>query len=120
MADVHPKETELYVASDGGSPFQEWLDKLKDKKARAIINARLDRLRLGNLGDCKSIGSGVFELRMDFGPGYRIYFGQDGETLVILLCGGDKSSQAADIKKAGKYWDDYKIRHGKDNEDESE
>ena len=76
MADAHPRDVELYVAGDGSAPFQMWLTKLKDKKARAIINARLDRLKLGNFGDCKSVGSGVFELRIDFGPGYIIYFGK--------------------------------------------
>ena len=119
MANVHPKEIELYLASDGSSPFEEWLIGLKDAKARARVNARFDRLRLGNFGDCKSVGSVVFELRIDYGPGYRIYFGQDGETLVILLCGGDKSSQAADIKNANKFWADYKAKRGKDDTDEN-
>lgn len=110
MANVRPREIELYLADDGSSPFEEWLFGLKDVQVRAKVNARLDRLRLGNFGDCKSVGSGVFELRINYGPGYRIYFGQDSDTLVILLCGGDKSSQAADIKKANRFWDDYKVR----------
>jgi len=81
VADAQPKQIELYVTLDGRSPFEEWLGKLKDIKARAKIRVRLDRLslgNLGNLGDCKSVGSGIFELRIDFGPGYRVYFGQVG------------------------------------------
>jgi len=77
-------------------------------KAKAKIAIRLDRLRAGNFGDSKSVGDGVLELRLDYGPGYRIYLGQDNETLVILLCGGDKSSQIKDITKAKDYWTDYR------------
>lgn len=109
----------MYVASDGASPFEDWLTGLKDMKARAKIRIRLDRLKLGNFGDCKSVGSGVFELRIDFGPGYRIYFGQIGNTLVVLLCGGDKSSQTKDINNANKFWEDYKLRQSEEHEDES-
>lgn len=71
---------------------------------------RIDRLSLGNLGDGKPVGSGVQELRIDFGPGYRVYIGQDGARLILLLCGGDKSSQAKDIQAAHAYWADYKRR----------
>ncbi|QQR91041.1 MAG: type II toxin-antitoxin system RelE/ParE family toxin [Myxococcales bacterium] len=89
-------------------PFVEWLGALKDKRARAKIRARINRLELGNFGDCKSVGGGVSELRISFGPGYRVYFGRDGQTVVVLLCGGDKSSQARDIEKAKLYWKEYK------------
>ena len=116
MADAHPKEIELYVSPDGDCPFEDWLSKLRDMKARAKIRVRLDRLKLGNLGDCKSVGSGILELRVEYGPGYRVYFGQQGETLVILLCGGDKSSQTADIKNANNFWADYKSRQGESDE----
>ena len=75
------------------------------------ILARLERLKSGNLGDCRSVGSGVFELRLDFGPGYRIYFGQVSNTIVLLLCGGDKSSQTRDIERAKTYWLEYKEAH---------
>lgn len=112
-------QIELYVTSEGESPFENWLTELKDVKARAKIRVRLDRLRLGNFGDCKSVGSGVFELRIDFGPGYRVYFGQVGKTLMVLLCGGDKSSQVKDIKNANKFWDDYQKRQPEESEDES-
>lgn len=116
MADAHPREIELYVTSDGDSPFEDWLSGLRDAKARAKIRVRLDRVRLGNLGDCKSVGSGILELRVDYGPGYRVYFGQQGGALVILLCGGDKSSQVADIKSAKKFWLDYESRQGESDE----
>ena len=102
------RDIKEYLTAAGKSPFSDWLDGLRDRQARAIIRKRINRLRQGNLGDSKPVGDGVFELRIDFGPGYRSYFGQDGETIVVLLCGGDKSSQDADIKKAKEYWKDYR------------
>jgi putative addiction module killer protein len=80
--------------------FAQWLDGLRDIKARARVQARLDRLAEGNPGDVKSVGEGVSELRIDFGPGYRVYFKSRGRQLVILLAGGDKKSQTSDIKAA--------------------
>jgi len=71
---------------------------------------RLDRVSLGNFGDCRSVGEGVQELRIDYGPGYRVYFGQHGSTIVLLLCGGDKDSQAKDIDLAKHYWKEYSRR----------
>lgn len=118
MADAHPREIELYVTPDGDSPFEDWLSGLRNAKARAKIRVRLDRVRLGNLGDCKSVGSGILELRVDYGLGYRVYFGQQGVALVILLCGGDKSSQTTDIKIANKFWLDYQSRQGESDESE--
>ena len=82
--------------------FDEWLRNLQDRKGRARILARLESAQLGNLGDVKAIGAGVREMRVHFGPGYRIYFAQRGRVLVLLLCGGDKSTQARDIAKAHK------------------
>ncbi|WP_036487494.1 type II toxin-antitoxin system RelE/ParE family toxin [Myxosarcina sp. GI1] len=99
-----------YVKADGSAPFNDWLEALRDRKARAIVRARLNRIRLGNLGDCKSVGEGVKELRIKFGAGYRVYFGQEGDAIVILLSGGDKSSQDKDIRQAKKYWQDYQER----------
>ena len=96
-----------YVANDGSTPFAEWLRTLKDRKARNNIRVRIARLRLGNLGDHKSVGHGVLELRVDVGPGYRVYIGQDGSRFTLLLCGGTKRTQAVDIKKAQEYWADY-------------
>jgi len=80
--------------------YAEWFKRLKDRQARAHINTRIRRLSLGNPGDVKSVGQGVSELRIDYGPGYRVYFVQRGETLVILLAGGDKRTQERDIKIA--------------------
>ena len=97
----------IYETSTGRCPFSEWIEGLNDRKARAIIRARLNRVHLGNFGDCKGIGDGVFELRIPFGPGYRVYFGRDGDRLVILLCGGDRGSQARDIRYAKRLWEDY-------------
>ena len=101
------KKLVIFETDEGQCPFSEWLDNLRDRKARGVIRARLNRVQLGNLGDCKSVGDGVFELRIAFGPGYRVYFGQDGERLVILLCGGDKSSQTRDIGRAKDFWREY-------------
>jgi putative addiction module killer protein len=80
--------------------FADWFSGLRDKSAQLIIGRRLDRLRLGNFGDSKLIGSNVIELRIFFGPGYRLYLKHSGETIVLLLCGGDKSTQSADIARA--------------------
>jgi putative addiction module killer protein len=110
MPEVQPQEIRLYRNTSGKSPFREWIRGLADIKAVDIINARLTRLRLGNFGDCKSVGDGVLELRVDFGPGYRIYFGRQGSQVVILLVGGDKSTQNSDIATAKGYWDDYQQR----------
>lgn len=107
MSQVRPRQIVAYVAPDGRTPFADWLRKLTDQKARNSIRVRIARLRLGNLGDYKSVGQGVLELRIDIGPGYRLYIGQDGSRLILLLCGGTKLSQAADIKKAQEYWADY-------------
>lgn len=80
--------------------FDRWLRRLKDRQGRIRILARLDRFKSGNPGDTKAVGNGVHELRMTYGPGYRIYYAQRGSTIALLLCGGDKSSQADDINKA--------------------
>ncbi len=81
---------------------------LRDQRAKARIRTRIARVRLGNLGNYEPVGNGVLELKISYGPGYRVYFGQVGVKLVILLCGGDKSSQAEDIRRAIEYWEDYK------------
>ncbi|MBI5395799.1 MAG: type II toxin-antitoxin system RelE/ParE family toxin [Verrucomicrobia bacterium] len=96
--------------ANGRNPFREWLHALKNDRGRAKIRVRLNRLRLGNFGDCKSVGEGVLELRIACGPGYRVYFGRDGRTLVVLLCGGDKGSQSRDIARAREFWLDYRRR----------
>ena len=99
----------VFTTSAVKEPFYDWQNKLS-KNARAIVRTRLDRIALGNFGDCTVIknGGGICELRIDFGPGYRIYYGKKGQTVVILLVGGDKSSQGRDIAKAKRYWDESK------------
>lgn len=98
---VTPKEVVAFRVNDGSVPFENWLEELNDKRAVA-------RVRKGGLGDCKSVGEGVSELRVDYGPGYRVYFGQKGQTLVVLLCGGDKRTQDRDIRLAKQYWHEFK------------
>jgi len=106
--EVSEKIVETYERPDGSCPFDDWMDSMRDQRARAKIRARLARVRLGNFGNCEPVGNGVLELKIDYGPGYRVYFGQVGAKLVILLCGGDKSSQGEDIRRAIEYWEDYK------------
>ena len=103
-------EVRQYQTKDGVVPVFEWLGRLRDGDARARITARLDRLAAGLRGEWRSVGSGVSELRIDHGPGYRVYFAQHATMVVILLCGGDKRTQAKDIERAHAYWKDYKAR----------
>lgn len=112
-----PDEKQLiyYQMASGEIPFVEWLDGLRDIPAKARIRARLNRVRLGNFGDAKALAGadGVAELRLDFGPGYRVYYAEFDPVVVVLLCGGDKSTQRRDIAKAKQYWNDFKEReHG--------
>jgi putative addiction module killer protein len=90
------------VRIDSTETYANWLDGLRDLRARARIQARVERLAGGNPGDVKPVGEGVSELRVDYGPGYRVYYTQRGDVLIVLLCGGDKRTQAADIKTAKK------------------
>ena len=108
--EVTPKEIEIYVTSSGRLPFSDWLNSLKDLNGAAKILLRLDRVRLGSLGDYKILDYGVCELRIPAGPGYRVYFGQAGHRVIVLLCGGDKSTQKQDILTAIHYWADYRSR----------
>jgi len=108
--EIRSRQVEIYVTEKGKQPFVEWLESLKDIRTRSVVKSRINRLRLGLLGDTKSVGQGVFELRIDFGPGYRVYFGQSGNQIVILLLGGDKGSQKRDINTAQEYWLDYRKR----------
>ncbi len=98
----------IYRLPEGRIPYLEWLRKLKDERARQKIQVRINRVRLGNFGYSESVGEGVQELKIDYGPGYRVYYGREGQELVILLCGGDKDSQSEDIQKAKQYWANYK------------
>lgn len=95
-----------YLSADGKNLYRDWLNAL-DVKPRARIQARVLRFSTGNLGEHKSVGGGVWEARVMFGPGYRIYFGKDGAQLVLLLLGGDKSTQTADVTRAQESWKAY-------------
>jgi len=99
-----------YRRPDGVIPFDRWIAQIKDVRAKARILTQLDRLKIGLPGDWKSVGAGVFELRIFEGKGYRIYFGRDGKAVVILLCGGNKSTQTRDIELAKSYWQEYRRR----------
>lgn len=101
-----------YLERDGSSPFGKWFTRLNAKAAAKVVTA-LYRLEQGNMSNVKSVGKGVFEYRIDFGPGYRVYFGQQGNALVILLDGGTKKRQGKDIGNAQKLWAEYKSRKRK-------
>lgn len=100
-----------YITIAGNNPFAQWLRSIRDKPTRARIRTRLSRLRLGNFGDARSVGEGVQELRLDFGPGYRIYYGLADETVVLLLGGGDKRTQSHDIREAKDHWQEFQDHH---------
>ncbi len=104
MVDVRQYET-----AEGACPFADWFDGL-DARAAAKVRTAIARIETGNFGDVKPVGAGVSERRIDFGPGYRVYFGQDGQRLVLLLVGGTKKRQQRDIAQAKAYWQDYKQR----------
>ena len=101
-----------YQTTNGQEPFTEWLQSLRDKQAQAKVRIRIKRIEAGNLGDCESVGDGVLELREHQGAGYRVYLGRNGQSIVILLCGGSKKTQVTDIKAAKDYWADWKRRQG--------
>ena len=103
-----------YLTAEGRDLFQDWLDGLRDMRARIAILRRVDRVARGNFGDHRFCREGVWELRIDVGAGYRVYYAQAGQTVVLLLCGGDKRTQDADIARAVACWQDYQRR---DNED---
>lgn len=103
-------EIRIYTDAAGRAPFEEWLIALKDVQGRARIRARIARLQAGNFGDCKPLRDGVQELRIDHGPGYRVYLSRQGPVLVLLLCGSDKSDQDRTIKQALFYLADWKQR----------
>lgn len=100
----------FYQTRHGRVPCREWLDTVADPVAYSAVQARMDRLERGLFGDCEPVGEGVWELRVNTGPGYRVYYAQAGKRVVLLLCGGDKRSQKADIKSAKTYWSDYEQR----------
>ncbi len=105
MLDIVVK---LYCETGGKIPYLKWIDAIKDKEIRIRIQQRIRRLELGNFGNCKALKDGVYELKLDFESGHRIYYGLEGKKIIILLCAGDKSTQRDDIEKAKKFWKDYK------------
>ena len=107
MTNVRELEIKKLVLDNGSVPFDEWHDSLRDMKLQAAVAVRLARVRAGNLGDHKSVGEGVSELRIDKGPGLRVYFGRQGSTLIVLVGGGNKSTQQRDIRRAKKLWKEF-------------
>lgn len=107
--EAQEREVHYYKTTSGASPFREWRSGLTVLDVKAAIDARIARLRQGNFGDSSPIGEGASESRINFGPGFRIYYGVRGQ-FIIVLCAGDKSSQTVDIKRALDYWNDYKKR----------
>ena len=107
MRNAQPREIRFFQTSNGHEPFNEWFRSIPDITTQNRIEARLTRITLGNFGDYRSVGKGVSELRLHFGAGYRIYFGEVDNKVVLLLCGGDKSSQRRDIQLAKTYWQEY-------------
>ena len=108
MPPPSSNQIKLLETDEGIIPFEEWYFSLKDKKTKIRIRRRLDRLELGNFGDTESVGEGIYELRLHFGAGYRIYFAKVEKIIVVLLGGGNKSSQPKDIRKVKKLWRKYK------------
>ena|ERR1035438_4661418 len=104
------KQRRLYRTSDDRVPYEEWLDGLRDVMGRAKIRIRVDCAALGNFGKHRMLGAGLIELKIDYGPGYRVYMGLQGPKVLVLLLGGDKSTQEKDITRAHQYWKDYKRR----------
>lgn len=106
-------ELRHYTDDDGRDLFAQWLDGLKDRTAQSRVTARLLRLEVGNFGDCRAVGGGVWELRIDWGPGYRVYYAIEGKRLVLLCDGGDKRTQSSDIERAIFRWDEWQKRSKK-------
>lgn len=102
------KRSIIYKTEKGSEPYVEYVDSLRDREGAAKIKVHVTRAEFGNLGDHRSVGQGVVELKIHFGPGYRVYVGLQGKELIVLLCAGDKSSQNKDIQKAMDYWSDYR------------
>ena len=110
MRDAQPRTIDTYQLPNGNDPFTEWFNAIRDTRAKERIRARLQSVKLGNLGEHKFVGDGVWELKIDVGTGYRVYYAQVDQTIVLLLCGGGKSSQNRDIERAKNYWTLYKER----------
>lgn len=103
-------EVQDYLSPEGFDPYAQWLAGLSDRQARARVLVRVLRMAAGNFGDRKPLDAGVWELRIDYGPGYRVYYAQAGKRLILLLAGGDKRKQQADIATAIERWNDWQHR----------
>ncbi len=103
-------EIEIYETNSGKCPFDDWFENIREMNTRAKVLTRLDRLKLGNFGDCKALGDGIAELRIHYGPGIRIYYAKIGNKVILLLCGGEKNSQNSDINNAKEYFKEYQLR----------
>ncbi|MBB6153687.1 putative addiction module killer protein [Pseudomonas sp. JAI115] len=108
-------EIRHYIDYTGADPFADWREQVRDIKARIAIDRRIMRVELGNFGDHKPLREGVWEMRIDVGPGYRVYYAKAGLTVVLLLFGGDKRKQSADIERACAYWRDWKSSNQQEN-----
>jgi putative addiction module killer protein len=109
--EVIAREIVMLEVDDGKVPFEKWIDSIKDRSYRRAVDVRLMRVADGNFGDHKSVGKGVYELKIARGPGLRVYYGLDGEQVVVLIGGGDKSTQSQDISTAQKHWRAYVDAH---------
>ena len=108
--EVIPRHVRNYVTPEGREPYEEWVNSYRNRKTRAIIRERVNRLHLGNFGDYKRLTADLYELRIHYGPGYRVYFGMVDRVIVILLCGGSKKTQRRDIERAKEYWQELRGR----------
>ncbi|MTI15131.1 type II toxin-antitoxin system RelE/ParE family toxin [Sansalvadorimonas verongulae] len=110
MRSTTHREAHEYETEDGHRPYSDWIKSLRDKRAAAKLVGAVRKMEGGNFGDSKPIGEGLSEYRINYGPGYRIYYKVEGSRIIILLCGGDKSTQQVDIQNAQAYWADYQAR----------
>ena len=113
MINNGPKVIKIYTTAEGKQPYSDWIKNLRDTAAVARIRTRFDRIEEGHLGHYKFLGTGLFEFKFSFGPGYRVYFAVDGDKIILLISGGDKGSQKRDVEKAREYWTDYLMRKRK-------
>lgn len=104
---IRPREILHYTTPSGRNPYRQWYTRIKDQKTQIAISNRISRLRTGNFGDFKRLSKDLYELRIHYGPGYRVYFGVFQNDIVILICAGDKSTQQRDITRAKNYWNDF-------------
>ncbi len=104
---IRPREILTYTMPSGRSPYRHWYTQIRDEKTKTVISNRIRRLETGNFGDFKRLRQDLYELRIHYGPGYRIYFGSFQNTVVVLLCGGTKGTQQRDIIRAENYWNDF-------------